>query len=103
MSDRTETRSDALNDYHDDYHGNNWDDDWEDAVVAGAVIAGTAAVVGTAVAVATAPRYVTTLPCTPVVIMAGGMSYYQCGSAWYTQTYVGGGVSYVVAGAPPGY
>ncbi|HZC00494.1 MAG TPA: hypothetical protein VE844_03760, partial [Gammaproteobacteria bacterium] len=37
----------------------------------------------------------TSLPCTPSVVAASGVTYYRCGSTWYTQAYAGGGVSYV--------
>ena len=38
---------------------------------------------------------------TPVV--AGGVTYYQCGSTWYNQAYSGDSVTYVTVAPPPGY
>ena len=44
-----------------------------------------------------------TLPCTPTVRAVDGVTYYNCGSTWYTQAYSGGGVTYVTVQPPPGY
>ena len=91
----------------------DWDNDWDDddlgeALVAGAVIAGTAAVVGGAISSASTPSYTTynyynTLPCTATTVVAGGVTYYQCGSTWYNQAYSGDSVTYVTVAPPPGY
>ena len=69
------------------------------AWVAGAAIAGTAIAVGTAI---TASAYAAQ-SCTPTTVVAGGTSYYLCGSTWYTRAYSGGDVAYVVVNPPPGY
>ena len=49
------------------------------------------------------PAGYTSLPCTPSVIAANGVTYYQCGSTWYNQAYAGDGVTYVTVAPPPGY
>jgi len=51
----------------------------------------TAAVVGTRVQ---------TLPPSCTVVMAGGVTYQQCGSVWYQPQFVGTGTTYVVVNAP---
>jgi len=54
---------------------------------------------------ATGPLAYTTawaaLPCSASVMVVNGVSYYQCGSMWYTRSYVDGNVAYVVTN-PPG-
>ena len=47
--------------------------------------------------------YVSNLPCTPTVVVAGGVNYYRCGSTWYGQAYSGSGPTYVVVNPPAGY
>ncbi|MGH8515798.1 MAG: hypothetical protein ACREV8_18015, partial [Gammaproteobacteria bacterium] len=49
------------------------------------------------------PAGYTSLPCSPNVVPANDVTYYQCGSTWYTQAYGGSGVSYMVVAPPPGY
>jgi hypothetical protein len=51
----------------------------------------TAAVVGTRVQ---------TLPPSCTTVMAGGITYQQCGSVWYQPQFVGTGTTYVVVNAP---
>jgi hypothetical protein len=51
----------------------------------------TAAVVGTRVQ---------TLPASCTVVVAGGVTYQQCGSVWYQPQFVGTGTTYVVVNAP---
>lgn len=68
------------------------DDDWEDLVIAGAVVAGTAAVVGAAAA-STRYVYYSTLPCTATTVLVGGITYFHCGTVWYGQVYAGSGIS----------
>jgi hypothetical protein len=51
----------------------------------------TAAVVGTRVQ---------TLPASCTAIVAGGVTYQQCGSVWYQPQFVGTGTTYVVVNAP---
>jgi hypothetical protein len=40
------------------------------------------------------------LPCEPQISTANGISYYQCGSNWYTRAYQGDAVVYVPSGPP---
>jgi hypothetical protein len=44
-----------------------------------------------------------TLPCRPNVIAMGGVTYYVCGSAWYTRAYSEGDVVYTVVPNPTGH
>jgi hypothetical protein len=70
----------------------------------GAAAVTTAAVAGTAAVAYSAsnPGYaVAALPCSASPYAWNGISYYQCGSNWYTRSYVNGNVAYVVTG-PPG-
>jgi hypothetical protein len=78
-----------------------------------AIVAGTAAVVGAAAAnsnnAASAPVYaeptvtvVAALPCDTGPVVYNDISFYQCGSAWFTRAYVSGSVAYVVSSPPPG-
>jgi hypothetical protein len=70
----------------------------------GAAAVTTAAVAGTAALAYSAsnPGYaVAGLPCSASPYGWNGVSYYQCGSTWYTRSYVDGNVAYVVTG-PPG-
>jgi len=58
--------------------------------------------VGTAAAYSASQSYaVATLPCSANPYAVSGIYYYQCGSTWYTRSYVDGNVAYVVTG-PPG-
>lgn len=36
-------------------------------------------------------------------IHVGGVTYYQCGHDWYSRSYRGGNVTYIVVNAPAGY
>ena len=45
---------------------------------------------------------VVVLPCTATVMTVNGVTYYSCGTTYYTQSYSGGSVVYVPS-APPGY
>ena len=110
-------------DYADDhYHGGGYyggyydDDDWDDGEVA-AVAIGSAAVgamagyaagtsdttTSTVVYTSPPPAGYTSLPCTPGVIVVSGVTYYQCGSSWYTQAYGNSGVTYMPVPPPAGY
>jgi hypothetical protein len=40
------------------------------------------------------------LPCTPNTTVVSGVTYYQCGTAWYTQAYGSSGVMYMPVPAP---
>jgi hypothetical protein len=41
------------------------------------------------------------LPCSASLTVVSGVSYYQCGSTWFTRSYVDGNIAYVVTN-PPG-
>ncbi len=43
------------------------------------------------------------LSCRTEVIIVGNVTYYRCGSGWYSRAYHGGSVTYVVVTAPAGY
>jgi hypothetical protein len=43
------------------------------------------------------------LSCTSTLIVVGGVTYYRCGSDWYSRAYHGGNVTYVIVTAPAGY
>lgn len=101
-SERTESRTSAAQNIANDWDGHHYyddDDDWGYAL-AGAAIGATAGFIAGA-ATAT-PTYVTTLPCAPTVVAVNGVSYYQCGGAWYSRGYMNGEVTYVVVPPPPG-
>jgi len=102
---RDEVREDRQDFIEDELDGDrDWDrdDDWGEVIVAGAVIAGTAAVVGAAAA-STRHVYYNTLPCTATTLIVGGITYFRCGSIWYSQIYAANGISYAMVQAPPGY
>jgi hypothetical protein len=40
------------------------------------------------------------LPCNPNTTVVNGVTYYQCGSSWYTQAYGNTGVIYMPVPAP---
>ena len=44
-----------------------------------------------------------TMSCTSTTVVVGGVTYYECGTAWYNRRYAGGHVTYVVVSAPAGY
>jgi hypothetical protein len=71
------------------------------AAAAGAIAAGPAGVVSPV----TAPRAYGTawaaLPCNASSMSVNDITYYQCGSTWFTRSYVDGNVAYVVTN-PPG-
>jgi hypothetical protein len=101
---RQDYRSEAREDWQDAAN-DNWDNRYYRypagaAVATGAVVAAGAYAVGAA---ANNVTYVTTLPCSPTTAYLDGVTYYRCGSAWYTRAYSGGNVSYLVANPPPGY
>ncbi len=101
--------------YGGGYHyDDDWDDDWDDgevwAVGLGAAALGYVVETETAETTSTTTVYTTpppagytSLPCSPNVVPANGVTYYQCGSTWYTQAYGGSGVSYMVVAPPPGH
>ena len=65
---------------------------------AGAAGVGDAARVGNVAAAA----YVV-LPCSANAISVNGITYYSCGTTYYTQSYSEGSVVYVQSAPPPGY
>ena len=76
-------------------------------VAATAVVAGTAAAAGAATTTTTttaAPvQAVGVLPCAAPPVNVGKVSYFRCGSTWYTPAYISGNLAYFVTAAPPGY
>ena len=46
---------------------------------------------------------VVVLPCSASVMMINGVTYYSCGTTYYTPVYSGGSVVYVPTAPPPGY
>jgi hypothetical protein len=62
------------------------------------VYAAPAAPAGTATVTAIA-----SLPCAAAPVQANDISFYQCGSTWFTRAYISGSVAYVVSSPPPGY
>lgn len=48
-------------------------------------------------------HYYTTVPCSATVISSGGVTYYSCGTTYYTKSYSGGSVVYVQTARPSGY
>ena len=108
QTERTQARTDAAESVANNWDGRGYyydddDDDWGYAIAGAAVGAAVGFVAGAATAQAAAPTYVTVLPCTPVVVVATGVSYYRCDTLWYNRSYVNGNVAYVVVTAPPGY
>ena len=77
----------------DHHHGCCYDNHHHGIGVVGAVaaVAVTAAVIGSTV---------TVLPPACTVVYANGITYQQCGGAYYQPRYVGTSVSYVVVGSP---
>ena len=63
---------------------------------------GVAAAVATTAAVTAAVvgSRVQTLPPSCTTVVAGGVTYQQCGSVWYQPQFVGTGTTYVVVNAP---
>ena len=43
------------------------------------------------------------LPCSASAITVNGVTYYTCGTTYYTQSYSEGSVVYVQSEPPPGY
>jgi hypothetical protein len=114
---RAQDRQQAAQSYHggysSDYHDdNNWDDGEVAAVAVGAAAIGAMAgyasgQANTTQTSAPAPVYPAPaptgnagLPCTPNTTVVEGVTYYQCGSSWYTQAYGSNGVIYMPV-APP--
>ena len=62
-----------------------------------------AAGVGRGAAGAAQTTAVVALPCSATVTTVNGVTYYSCGTTYYTQSYSGGSVVYVPSAPPPGY
>jgi len=92
QEDRQDHADDAREDRQDFYDENRYgagefyDDRWKFAVGATVTAATFAA-----------------LTCAAQSVYVDGVTYYNCGPTWYNRTYAGGGTSYVVVDAPPGY
>jgi hypothetical protein len=43
------------------------------------------------------------LTCTTETIIVGNVTYYRCGTTWYSKAHQGGNVTYIVVTAPAGY
>jgi len=121
-TERTQARQETAQSYagHYDDHGHYYSDgdDWDNGEVAAVAIG--AAVVGGVVGYAagqssteqtTAPSTTVVytappasgsggLPCTPNTAVVNGVTYYQCGTTWYTQAYGSSGVMYMPVPAP---
>lgn len=74
---------------HRDYY-DGWDDNWHP-------VAAAAAVTATAMAVG---AIVNSIPPSCQTVVVKGVSYSQCGSAWYRPQYAGTTVQYVVVNPP---
>jgi hypothetical protein len=57
----------------------------------------------TTVVYAPPPSGSASLPCDPNVSDINGVTYYQCGSTWYTAAYGSSGVIYMPVSPPSGY
>ena len=62
----------------------------------------TVAVVAASAAQPTTYVTVATLPCSATLMSANGVTYYSCGSTYYTQSYSGGSLVYVQTAPPLG-
>ena len=72
-------------------HGYHWDDHYHHPVAAGIVIGTVAATTAAAVG-----SYYYTLPPSCTVVYRNGVSYHYCGSVYYSRTWYGNEVVYVV-------
>jgi hypothetical protein len=70
------------------------------AVAAGAVAADPAGVVSRAAGPRAYGNAWAALPCNASSMSVNGITYYQCGSTWFTRSYVDGNVAYVVTNSP---
>jgi len=78
---------------------------WDAGRVAAAGVTGAA--IGAAAASSashSAPVYVASPACTaPIEVPVGSMTYFRCGSYWYTQGFGPNGPTYVQVAPPPGF
>ena len=73
------------------------------AATTGAAI-GAVAASSMASAASTTAGYAASQPCpTPVAVAVGSMTYFKCGSAWYTQAYGPAGPTFVEVNPPSGF
>jgi hypothetical protein len=88
LDDRREYRQDVRGEYHEYWHDRNeyYEDRWKYAV-----------------GMSLTRRTFESLSCSSTTVVAGGVTYYNCGSTWYQRSYGGGSVTYVVVNAPSGY
>jgi hypothetical protein len=109
-NDAREDRQDYAEDWDD--HGGYYyhDNDWAEVMVVGATVGVVVAAVNddyhesstvTNVTNVTSVTALATLPCEARITVANGISFYQCGSNWYTRAYEGDAVVYVPSGPPP--
>lgn len=82
-----------------DFYEDEWDDHWHGHYHYGG---GAAFVTGVAVGASTV-SVLTTLPCNAMAVTVNGVTYYQCGSTWYSRGYESNTVVYIVSNPPPGY
>jgi hypothetical protein len=66
----------------------------------GVGVAAAAAATSAAVTAAVVGTRVYSLPPSCTAVVAGGVTYQQCGSVWYQPQFVGTGTTYVVVNAP---
>lgn len=100
-----EERQKYAKEAREDWQDYNDNDDWDNwgAVAAGTAVAVGAYAVGRASATPTT-TYVVDAPCDPLTpVHVNGVSYYRCGSSWYTRSYVGGDIVYSLSAPPPGF
>lgn len=95
---RQDYRGEAREDWQDHYD-DRWDNwGWGYAAAGAAMVAGAYAIGS----VVSADSYYA-LPCTPTTVVVDGVTYSQCGDAWYQPAYAEGTTTYVVVNPPPGY
>ena len=82
-------------DIDDDWY--DWDDRWDGCCY---YPVARAAAWGAAATAATVGSSVYALPSDCVAVVVNGITYYQCGSAWYQPQFVGTSVQYVAVSAP---
>jgi hypothetical protein len=114
---RSQSRQQTAQNYQGHYDDNNWDDGEVAAVAIGAAAIGamagyaagesnttqtttTAPAPSTTVVYTTPPPASGGLPCTPNTTVVQGVTYYQCGTSWYTQAYGPNGPIYTPVPAP---
>jgi hypothetical protein len=84
----------------DEVHVISIDDDDEEADWA-LLVAGWA--IGTAITASTFSAATTKAACTLEEIVVAGVTYFRCGSTWYSRAMQSGEVRYIVVAPPPGY